>query len=161
MCLSPPELPRDVYCRHFSLLQACRRHCSCRSAVWRRNWLQRWHRSLCVTVCGQLPQVKCYKNQGTYNRLPIRCPVNINGQHIEIVQSYKYMGTKIDDKLRLDDNSMNVYKKGQQKLYFLRKLNSLHIDRNIWSVFPYSFVKSVMTFGLVCWWGNLCQNQKN
>ena len=41
------------------------------------------------------------------------------------------MGTKIDDKLRLDDNSMNVYKKGQQKLYFLRKLNSLHIDRNI------------------------------
>ena len=58
-------------------------------------------------------------------------PVNINGQHIEIVHSYKYMDTTIDDKLRCDDNSMNVYKKGQQKFYFLRKLNALHIDRNI------------------------------
>jgi len=50
---------------------------------------------------------------------------------------------------------MNLYKKGQQRLYFLRKLNALHIYRNILFVFHGSFVKSVMTFGLVCWWGNL------
>ena len=81
-------------------------------------------------------------------------PVNINGQHIEIVHSYKYLGTTIDDKLRWDDNTMNLYKKGQQRLYFLRKLNALHIDRNILFVFHDSFVKSVMRFGLVCWWGN-------
>ena len=82
-------------------------------------------------------------------------PVNINGQNIEIVYSYKYMGTKIDDKLRWDDNTLNLYKKGQQRLYFLRKLNALHIDRNILFVFHDSFINSVMTFGLVCWWGNL------
>ena len=82
-------------------------------------------------------------------------PVNINGQNIEIVHSYKYLGTTIDDKIRWDDNTMNLYKKGQQRLYFLRKLNALHIDRNILFVFHDSFVKSVMTFGLVCWWGNL------
>ena len=44
---------------------------------------------------------------------------------------------------------MNLYKKGQQRLYFLRKLNALHIDRNMLFVFHDSFVKSVMTFGLV------------
>ena len=82
-------------------------------------------------------------------------PVNINGQHIEIVHSYKYLGTTIDDKLRWDDNAMNLYKKGQQRLYFLRKRNALHIDRNILFGFHDSFVKSVMTFGLVCLWGNL------
>ena len=71
------------------------------------------------------------------------------------MHSYKYLGTTIDDKLRWDDNTMNIYKKGQQRLYFLRKLNALHIDRNILFVFHDSFVKSVMTFGLVCWWGNL------
>ena len=81
--------------------------------------------------------------------------VNINGQHIEIVHSYKYLGTTIDDKLTWDDNTMNLYKKVQQRLYFLRKLNALHIDRNVLFVFHDSFVKSVMTFGLVCWWGNL------
>ena len=36
---------------------------------------------------------------------------------------------------------MNLYKKGQQRLYFLRKLNALHIDRNILFVFHDSFVK--------------------
>ena len=50
---------------------------------------------------------------------------------------------------------MILYKKGQQRVYFLRKLNALHIDRNVLFVFHDSFVKSVMTFGLVCWWGNL------
>ena len=82
-------------------------------------------------------------------------PVNINGQHIENVHSYKCLGTTIDDKLRWDDNTMNLYKKAQQRLYFLRKRNALHIDRNILFVFHDSFVKSVMTFGLVYWWGNL------
>ena len=70
-------------------------------------------------------------------------PVNINGQHIEIMHSYKYLGTTIDDKLRWDDNTINLYKKGEQRLYFLRKLNALHIDRNILFVFHDSFVKSV------------------
>ena len=65
------------------------------------------------------------------------------------------MGTTLDDKLRWDDNTMNLYKKGQQRLYFLIKLNALHMDRKILFVFHDSFVKSVMTFGLVCWWGNL------
>ena len=84
----------------------------------------------------------------------------MNGQHIEIVHSYKYLGTTIDDKLRWDGNTMNLCKKGQQRLYFLRKLNTLHIDRNILFVFHDSFVKSVMTFGLVCSWGNLSDKNR-
>ena len=51
-------------------------------------------------------------------------------------------------------------KEGQERLYFQRKLNALHIDRNILFVFQDSFVKSVMTFGLVCWWGNLSVKNK-
>ena len=47
---------------------------------------------------------------------------------------------------------MNLFKKSQHRLYFLRKLNALHLDRNHLFVFHDSFVKSVMTFGLVCWW---------
>ena len=45
---------------------------------------------------------------------------------------------------------MNLHKKGQQRWYFLRKLNALHIDRNVLFVFYDSFMKSVMMFGLVC-----------
>ena len=68
---------------------------------------------------------------------------------------YVCMGTTIDDKLRCVDNTMNLCKKGQQRLYFLRKLNALHIDRTFLLMFHDSFVKSVMTFGLVCWWGHI------
>ena len=68
------------------------------------------------------------------------------GQNIEIVHSYKYLGTIIDDKLRWDENTTNLYKKGQQRLYFLRKLNALHVDRNILSLFHDSFVKKCHDF---------------
>ena len=77
------------------------------------------------------------------------------GQNIEIVHSYKYLRTIIDDKLSWDENTTNLYKKGQQRLYFLRKLNALHVDRNILSLFHDYVVNIVMTFGLICWWGNL------
>ena len=124
-----------------SLLQVCRRRCSCRSAVWRRNWFQKWHISLCVMVCDQLPWVKTEELVTDFRPgVNHPTPVNINGQHMEIVQSDKYMGTTIDDKLRCGDNTINLYKKGQQRLYFVRKLNALHRDRNILFVFHDSFV---------------------
>ena len=112
--------------------------------------------SWCVANCLELIVVKTKElvidfRSGVHHSTP----VNIYGQNIEIVHSYKYLGITIDDKLRWDDNTMNPYKKGQQRLYFLRKLNALHIDSNILFVFHDSFVKSVMTFGLVCWWGKL------
>ena len=98
--------------------------------------------SRCVANCLKLNVIKTMEliidfRSGVHHPTP----VNINGQHIEIVHSYKYLGTTIDDKLRWDDNTMNlhVYKKGQQRFYFLRKLNTLHIDRNILFVFHMSF----------------------
>ena len=108
--------------------------------------------SWCVANCLALDVIKTKDfRSGVHHPTP----VNINGQHIEIVHSYKYLDTTIDDKLRWDDNTMNLYRKDQQRLYFLRKLNAFHIDRIFLFVFHDSFVKSVMTFGLVCYWGNL------
>ena len=40
-------------------------------------------------------------------------PVDTNGQNINIVHSYKYLDTTVDDKLGWDANTMNLYKKGQ------------------------------------------------
>ena len=61
-------------------------------------------------------------------------PCQHQSQHIDIVHTY--LGTTIDDKLRWDDSIMNLYKKCQQRLYFLRNLNVLHIDRMFFICVP-------------------------
>ena len=47
----------------------------------------------------------------------------IHNSEVEIVCKYKYLGTIFDDKLKWDDNTEEIVKKGQQRLYLLRKLN--------------------------------------
>ena len=49
----------------------------------------------------------------------------IHNNEVEIVSNYKYLGTIFDDKLKWDDNTDEIVKKGQQRLYLLRKLNFL------------------------------------
>ena len=51
----------------------------------------------------------------------------IHNNEVEIVSkyNYKYLGTIFDDKLKWDDNTEEIVKKGQQWLYLLRKLNYL------------------------------------
>ena len=51
----------------------------------------------------------------------------IHNNEVEIVSKYKYRGT-IFDKLKWDDNTEEVVKKGQQRPYLLRKLNYFTVD---------------------------------
>ena len=60
---------------------------------------------------------------------------------MEIVTSYKYLGTIVDDKLKFTENAQAIVKKGQQRLYFLRKLKSFSVDNSI-----ISFIERVLSF---------------
>ena len=106
--------------------------------------------SWCVTTCLELNIIKTKEividlRSGVHH--PDR--FNINGQNIEMVHSYKYLGTTIDDKLRWYENTMNLYKEGQQRLYFLRKRNALHIDKKLFSV-PRFICEKCFDFRLIC-----------
>ena len=46
---------------------------------------------------------------------------------MEVVSSFKYLGTVVDSKLSFNGNVVYVYKKAQQRLYLLRKLTSLSL----------------------------------
>ena len=52
-------------------------------------------------------------------------------------------------------------KKGKQRLYFLRKLESFSINETILSLFYKSFIESVITFSFICWFQNLSLKHKN
>ena len=88
-------------------------------------------------------------------------PVYVNDTAVEIVSEYKYLGTIIDDKLNWNINTENVYKKCQQRLHFLRKLRSFGVDVKLLKLFYTSFVQSVWSFGMQCWYNSLSLQNKN
>lgn len=85
----------------------------------------------------------------------------ILGQSVEVVQSYKYLGTVIDSSLGFEENSEAVCKRGHQRLFCLRKLSYFNIDRTMLTLFYRSFIESVLSFCLVAWFGSLALKKQN
>jgi hypothetical protein len=88
-------------------------------------------------------------------------PVIINSQPVEIVSEYRYLGTVIDSKLSWNSNTTAIYNKGQQRLYFLRKLRSFNVDPKIMTLFYLGFIESIVTFSFHAWFGSLSVQNKN
>ena len=80
-------------------------------------------------------------------------PIVIKDSDIEIVETYKYLGTVIDNRLTWADQCKAVLSKSQQRMYFLRKLKAFHVDRTILRLFYESVIESVLLFSCVVWYG--------
>ena len=85
----------------------------------------------------------------------------IHDNKVEVVDEYKYLGTTIDNKLKWDRHCSVTYKTSQQRLYCLRNLRSFNTDSTILPMFYNSCIQSVLTFSLICWFGNVSQKDKN
>lgn len=83
----------------------------------------------------------------------------IKGQAVEAVWSYKYLGSKIDNKLNFNLNTENISKKGQQR-HCLHKMTKFNEDNTILKLFYKSYTESVLTFSMICWYGNLSAKAK-
>ena len=84
----------------------------------------------------------------------------VHDNKVEVVDEYKYLGTTIDNKLKWDRHCSVTYKKCQQRLYCLRKLQ-FNIDNTILSMFCKSCIQSVLTFSFICWFRNVSQKDIN
>jgi len=87
--------------------------------------------------------------------------VHIHDEEVGIVNEYKYLGTVFDEKLTWETNTKLICKKSQQRLYFLRKLNSFSVDKTILRIFYKSFIESLLTFSSICWFFNLNVKGRN
>ena len=72
-----------------------------------------------------------------------------------------YPSMSITNTLDWTENVNSLTKKGNQRLYFLRKLNNLNIDRTILVLFCQSLIQSLLTFNLVCYFGNGTQQNRD
>lgn len=71
-----------------------------------------------------------------------------------MVNTYKFLGVHINNKLDWTDNTDALYRKGQSKLFFLRRLRSFNVCTRLLQTFYQSVVASVLFFAVVCWGGN-------
>ena len=87
-------------------------------------------------------------------------PLVINGEEVEIVGEYKYLGSIIDCKLDWSPNALVLLKKGNQPLYFMKKLKSFSVCPKLLELFYKSTVESVVTFNSLCHFGGLKEQDK-
>ena len=66
----------------------------------------------------------------------------------------------LDHKLKWDIWTDRLNTKSQQRLFFLRKLLSFNVSSSVLQTFYYAFVESVLSFGIICWFGNATEVQK-
>jgi len=79
----------------------------------------------------------------------------INGEPVERTKSYKYLGVIIDNKLNWSLNADLVCSKAKKRLYFLRKLKEFEVDTSILRMFYDTVIHTVLTFALICWYGDI------
>ncbi len=80
---------------------------------------------------------------------------------MEIVQSYKYLGVYINSKLDRSENTLAVYKKGQSRLHFLRRLRSFDVRGPMLNAFYHSVVESALFFAVTCWGSSMKAADEN
>jgi hypothetical protein len=90
----------------------------------------------------------------------VHSPLYINNELVESVKEYKYLGTVMDNCFTFNGNVDVIYKKVSSRLYFVRKLRNLNIDSTIMNLFYTSIVQSVMSFAIICWFGNCSVESK-
>ena len=78
---------------------------------------------------------------------------SIHGRPVELVEEYKYLGTIFD--------GVQIIRKCHQRQYILRKLNSFVVSKHIMLTFYYSFIESISTFSITCWFYSLSLQNRN
>ncbi|CAL9684750.1 unnamed protein product [Knipowitschia caucasica] len=87
-------------------------------------------------------------------------PVYIQGKGIERVDSYKYLGVHLNHKLDWTHNTDALFKKGQSRLYLLRRLRSFGAQGPLLKTFYDSVVASAILYGVVCWNSSITERDR-
>ena len=91
---------------------------------------------------------------------PVVRLLQVNGSSLEIVDSFKFLGTVISSGLDWETYTNSTLKKTQQRMYFLRQLKKFGLRREILIQFYGAAIESVRCFSLPVWYGSTTQDQK-
>ncbi|KAK2182508.1 hypothetical protein NP493_352g03041 [Ridgeia piscesae] len=78
-------------------------------------------------------------------------PIVINGEPVEQVDSFKYLGVILDEKLSFTEHVTAVQKKFQQRLHVLRKLRAFYVDPLLLRLYR-SIIEPLLTYCSICYY---------
>jgi hypothetical protein len=88
-------------------------------------------------------------------------PVMVDDKSVEIVDTYKYLGCTLDNKLKFNHHVNNQVKKANKRLYFIRILNKLQVDCDIITHFYNTAISPVLTYSIVAFFNILSDKLAN
>ncbi|KAI4874405.1 hypothetical protein NFI96_007552 [Prochilodus magdalenae] len=99
----------------------------------------------------------CHKNNLLLNTSKTKeiQPGFIEGVEVDMVKTYRYLGLHLDERLDWSANTDILYRKGQSRLYFLRRLGSFNICGKLRQMFYQTVVASCLFYAVVCWGGSI------
>ncbi len=87
--------------------------------------------------------------------------LKLHEQAVEIVESFKYLGTYLDTSFTFGETVDNILKKASQRLFLMRKLKSFDVSQSVLEMVYKSHVESILQFNITAWYGNLGVRSKN
>ena len=90
----------------------------------------------------------------------VHSPLFINGQQVERVSSFKFLGTTICDDLKWEENTGHISSKAHQRLHSLRQLRKFRVSREGMLSFYRATIESILTFSVTVWYGNTTVHDK-
>ena len=78
-----------------------------------------------------------------------------------MVSSYKYLSLQLDIKLDWSVYSDHLYRKGQTRMHFLRRLAAFNPCRKLLQIFYQSMFTIALFYGVVCWGGSVRKRDTN
>ena len=87
---------------------------------------------------------------------PAVSPITMDGEIVERVERYKYLGIILNNKLTFDSNVLNMYRKYHYRIYCLQRLRNIGINSKILALYYQSCVASL----LICWYGSVNLHSK-
>ena len=85
-------------------------------------------------------------------------PLSIQGTDVDIVNSFRFLGTHINNKLTWDNHCQVTLRKARQRLYFLRKLKSIEVKQHVLINFYRAIIESILTFSITVWYDRASLN---
>ncbi|KAK2172032.1 hypothetical protein NP493_998g00013 [Ridgeia piscesae] len=88
-------------------------------------------------------------------------PIVINGEPVEQVGSFKYLGVILDENFSFTEHVTAVQKKSQQRLHVLRKLRAFYVNPLLLLRLYRSIIEPLLTYCSICYYPALSVKNRN